>query len=89
MMANLVLAAFIVKSAVSAQMEYAKSTLGGTVSVQADMDTIRENQKAEMEKGGDPGEMFKEMNRRVIWMRRLRRRLLRFFRISHTKTIRS
>lgn len=63
MMANLVLAAFIVKSAVSAQMEYAKSTLGGTVSVQADMDTIRENQKAEMEKGSDPGEMFKEMNR--------------------------
>jgi len=63
MMANLVLAAFIIKSAVSAQMEYAKSTLGGTVSIQADMDTIRENQKAEMEKGGDPSEMFKEMSR--------------------------
>lgn len=63
MMANLVLAAFIIKSAVSAQMDYAKSTLGGTVSIQADMDTIRENQKAEMEKGGDPSEMFKEMDR--------------------------
>lgn len=63
MMANLVLAAFIIKSAVSAQMDYAKSTLGGTVSVQADMDTIRENQKAEMEKGTDPSEMFKEMDR--------------------------
>ena len=63
MMANLVLAAFIIKSAVGAQMDYAKSTLGGTVSIQADMDTIRENQKAEMEKGGNPSEMFKEMSR--------------------------
>lgn len=63
MMANLVLAAFIIKSAVSAQMDYAKSTLGGTVSIQADMDSIRENQKTEMEKGGDPREMFKEMSR--------------------------
>lgn len=63
MMANLVLAAFIIKSAVSAQMNYAKSTLGGVVSVQADMDAIRENQKAEMEKGTDPSEMFKEMSR--------------------------
>ena len=63
MMANLVLAAFIIKSAVSAQMDYAKSTLGGTVSIQADMDTIRENQKTEMENGSDPGEMFKEMDR--------------------------
>ncbi|MBQ2639057.1 ABC transporter permease [Candidatus Saccharibacteria bacterium] len=63
MMANLVLAAFIIKSAVSAQMDYAKSTLGGTVSIQADMDSIRENQKTEMEKGGDPREMFKEMAR--------------------------
>ncbi len=62
-MANLVLAAFIVKSAVSAQMDYAKSTLGGTVSLQADMETIRENQKSEMEKGGDPSKMFKEMSR--------------------------
>lgn len=63
MMANLVLAAFIIKSAVSAQMNYAKSTLGGTVSIQADMDTIRENQKTEMEQGGNPSEMFKEMKR--------------------------
>ena len=63
MMANLVLAAFIIKSAVSAQMDYAKSTLGGTVTIQPDMDTIREKQKAEMEKGTDPSEMFKEMDR--------------------------
>lgn len=63
MMANLVLAAFIIKSAVSAQMDYAKSNLGGTVSIQADMDTIRENQKNKIEEGVDPGEMFKEMNR--------------------------
>jgi putative ABC transport system permease protein len=63
MMANLVLAAFIIKSAVSAQMNYAKSTLGGTVSIQANMDSIRESQKTEIEKGGDPSEMFKEMDR--------------------------
>ena len=63
MMANLVLAAFIIKSAVLEQMNYAKSTLGGTVSIQPDMDTIRENQKTEMENGGDPSEMFKEMDR--------------------------
>lgn len=63
MMANLVLAAFIIKSAVSAQMDYAKSTLGGTVSIQADMDSIRESQKTKMEQGGDPREMFKEMSR--------------------------
>ena len=63
MMANLVLAAFIIKSAVSAQMEYAKSTLGGMVSIQADMEAIRENQEAEMAKGGDRKEMFKEMKR--------------------------
>lgn len=66
MMANLVLAAFIIKSAVAAQMNYAKSTLGGTITIQADMDTIRENQKAEMEKGGDPSTMFKEMSRPSI-----------------------
>ena len=46
MMANLVLAAFIIKSAVAAQMNYAKSTLGGIITIQADMDTIRENQKS-------------------------------------------
>lgn len=63
MMANLVLAALIIKSAVSAQMDYAKSTLGGTVSIQADMDKIRENQNAEMKKGGDKKEMFGQMKR--------------------------
>ncbi|MBR3052495.1 hypothetical protein IKG60_02670 [Candidatus Saccharibacteria bacterium] len=63
MMANLVLAAFIIKSAVSAQMDYAKSNLGGTVTIQADMEAIRENQKADMAQGGDPSEMFKSMSR--------------------------
>lgn len=63
MMANLVLAAFIIKSAVSAQMDYAKSTLGGTVSVQPNMDNIRESQKEDIEKGDDPSKMFKEMKR--------------------------
>ena len=63
MMANLVLAALIIKSAVSAEMDYAKSNLGGTVSIQADMDTIRENQRKEIKEGTDPSEMFKEMNR--------------------------
>ena len=66
MMANLVLAAFIIKSAVGAQMDYAKSTLGGTVSIQADMDKVRENQKFEMTQGADPKEMFKEMSRPSI-----------------------
>ena len=63
MMANLVLAAFIIKSAVSAEMDYAKSTLGGTVSIQADMDAIRDSQKEKINKGGDPSEMFKSMSR--------------------------
>ncbi|MBR5389160.1 ABC transporter permease [Candidatus Saccharibacteria bacterium] len=63
MMANLVLAAFIIKSAVSAQMDYAKSTLGGTISIQADMGAIRENQEEEMKNGSDPSKMFKSMSR--------------------------
>lgn len=63
MMANLVLAAFIIKSAVSAQMDYAKSNLGGTISIQPDMETIRENQNFEMAKGGDLSKMFKSMDR--------------------------
>ena len=66
MMANLVLAAITIKTAVAAQMDYAKSTLGGTVTIQADMDAIRESQKEEMEKGGDRKEMFKNMVRPVV-----------------------
>ena len=62
-MANLVLAAITVKSAVNAQMDYAKSTLGGTVAIQADMSAIREKQKEEIESGTDRKEMFKEMVR--------------------------
>ena len=61
-MANLVLAAITVKSAVNAQMDYAKSTLGGTVAIQADMSAIREKQKEEIESGTDRKEMFKEMS---------------------------
>ena len=63
MMANLVLAAITIKTAVKTQMDYAKSTLGGSVTIQADMESIRENQKGEMEKGGDPKEMFSKMTR--------------------------
>ena len=65
-MANLVLAAITVKSAVNAQMDYAKSTLGGTVAIQADMAAIREKQKAEIESGTDRKEMFKEMVRPAV-----------------------
>lgn len=63
MMANLVLAAITIKTAVKTQMDYAKSTLGGSVTIQADMESIRENQRDEMEKGGDPKEMFSKMTR--------------------------
>ena len=66
MMANLVLAAITIKTAVAAQMDYAKSTLGGTVTVQADMDAIREAQKEGIENGGDRKEMFKNMARPAI-----------------------
>ena len=66
MMANLVLAAITIKTAVAAQMDYAKSTLGGTVTIQADMDAIRESQKEEIEKGGDRKEMFGKMVRPQI-----------------------
>ena len=65
-MANLVLAAITVKSAVNAQMDYAKSTLGGTVAIQADMSAIREKQKEEIESGTDRKEMFKEMVRPAV-----------------------
>ncbi len=66
MMANLVLAAITVKSAVNAQMDYAKSTLGGTVAIQADMSAIREKQQEEIENGTDRKEMFKEMVRPAV-----------------------
>ncbi len=66
MMANLVLAAITIKSAVAAQMDYAKSTLGGTVTIQADMDAIRESQKEQMEAGADRKEMFGQMTRPQI-----------------------
>jgi putative ABC transport system permease protein len=63
MMANLVLATITIKTAVSAQMDYAKQTLGGTVTIQADMDTIRTNQRKEIESGADRKEMFGKMER--------------------------
>lgn len=66
MMANLVLAAITIKTAVAAQMDYAKSTLGGTVTIQADMDAIRESQKEQMEAGADRKEMFGKMSRPQI-----------------------
>ncbi len=66
MMANLVLAAIVVKSAVAAQMDYAKSTLGGTVTIQANMDSVREEQRAKIEAGEDKREMFGKMVRPQI-----------------------
>ncbi len=66
MMATLVLAAITIKTAVGAQMDYAKATLGGTVGIQADMAAIREAQKTEIENGGDRKEMFKEMVRPAV-----------------------
>lgn len=66
MMANLVLATITIKTAVGAQMDYAKASLGGTVTIQADMDAIRENQKEQMEAGADRKEMFGQMSRPKI-----------------------
>ncbi len=66
MMANLVLAAITIKTAVAAQMDYAKSALGGTVTIQADMDAIRESQKEQMNAGADRKEMFGQMTRPQI-----------------------
>ena len=63
MMANLVLAAIIIKSAVAAEMDYAKSTLGGSVTIQADMDAIRDEQKEKIDAGTDPSKMFGKMVR--------------------------
>lgn len=44
-MANLVLAAITIKSAVSASMDYAKKSLGGTVTLQADMEKLRSSEQ--------------------------------------------
>lgn len=66
MMANLVLAVITIKTAVSAQMSYAKATLGGTVAIQADMSAIRELQQSEIENGGDRKQLFKEMLRPAV-----------------------
>lgn len=52
-MSNLILAAIVIKSAVNEQMEYAKESLGGTVTIQADMEKLRENM-------GEPGEKPEE-----------------------------
>lgn len=65
-MANLVLAAITIKTAVNAQMDYAKSTLGGTVAIRADMNAIREKQQAEIDSGTDRKEMFKGMVRPAV-----------------------
>ncbi|MBQ3305902.1 FtsX-like permease family protein [Candidatus Saccharibacteria bacterium] len=54
-MSNLILAAIVIKSAVNEQMEYAKESLGGTVTIQADMEKLREEM-------GDPSsKSFEEL----------------------------
>ena len=57
-------------------MDYAKSTLGGSVTIQADIESIRENQKDEMEKGGDPKEMFSKMTRPSVYTERFWKEIL-------------
>ena len=46
-MANLVLAGLSIKSATQASMDYAKSSLGGEVSLSVDMEKLRENMSSE------------------------------------------
>jgi len=52
-MSNLVLASIIIKSAVNESTEYAKASLGGTVTLSADMGTLREEMKAEAPQSGE------------------------------------
>lgn len=49
-MSNLILAAIVIKSAVNEQMNYAKESLGGTVTIQADMSKLREKMGDSSEK---------------------------------------
>ncbi len=65
-MANLVLAALIIRSAVNASMDFAKQSLGGTVSLQADMEKLRSEQQSQIEEGGDPREMMRSFTRPQI-----------------------
>lgn len=56
-MANLVLASTAIKGAVSESMSYAKSTLGGTVYLQADIEKLRSQMQQNQNGGGfTPGE---------------------------------
>ena len=50
-MANLVLAAMAIRNAVNESMAYAKSSLGGTVYLQPDMEKLREGMQAEFQNG--------------------------------------
>lgn len=50
-MANLVLATISIKGSVNESMEYAKSSLGGTVYLQADMEKIRAQMESEFQSG--------------------------------------
>ncbi len=59
-MANLILATLIIKSAVNESTEYAKEALGGTVSLQTDMSSMRQEMKNGTSQPADfePGKMF-------------------------------
>ncbi len=57
-MGSLMLATIIIKSAVNESTEYAKETLGATVSLQADMSKLREERKSSDDKDFDPSKMF-------------------------------
>jgi putative ABC transport system permease protein len=54
-MANLVLAAIVIKNAVGSSMDFAKSTVGGTVLLSPDMEKVREKMHAELQAGGSSG----------------------------------
>ncbi len=51
-MANLVLAAIVIKNAVSESMDSAKRTVGSTVMLQPDMEKVRSEMQTQMQSGG-------------------------------------
>lgn len=65
-MATLVLAGLMVKSSVSAQLSAAKQSLGGTVTIQADMDKMRQSQEKQASDGTDRKEVFGKMQRPAV-----------------------
>lgn len=65
-MATMVLAGLMIKSSVSAQLAAAKQSAGGTVTIQPDMDKIRQNQAQQEESGTNKRDIFGTMTRPAI-----------------------